>query len=188
MSTDQEEEKLVEQARHNPQAFAQLYNTYVERIFAYTYRLVRDEALAQDLTAVTFEKAYRNLNRFEWRGFSFCAWLYRIAHNEVMTYQRRNRIFSPLTALEKWWRSDQNVESEVQNNLQQDGLHTALERLDQADRDVLILRFYENLSSREIGEVLGYSEGNINVRLHRALKKLRAELTRMNILDGIEHV
>jgi RNA polymerase sigma-70 factor (ECF subfamily) len=83
---DINERKLVEQAQKEPQAFAVLYDRYVARIFKYVQRQVQDEMVAQDVTAVTFEKALRHIRRYEVQDGSFSAWLYRIAHNELMSY------------------------------------------------------------------------------------------------------
>ncbi len=65
--------QLVEQAQNDPAAFAVLYDRYVDRIFAYAQRLMQDEAAAQDVTAVTFEKALRHIRRYQWQGSSFAA-------------------------------------------------------------------------------------------------------------------
>lgn len=184
----EDEALLVEQAKKDSRAFDQLYNRYVERIYAYVYRLVQDAQLSEDLTAAVFEKALRNIQRYEDRGFSFSAWLYRIAHNEVVSHMRRQRFRTPWAVAESLLRSDQNVEAEVQVNVQRDVLHIALENLPTKDREILVLRFFEGFSSRQVAEILGYTENNVNVRMHRALKKLRAEMTRYEVAKGTGYV
>ncbi|GIK55769.1 MAG: hypothetical protein HND44_03030 [Chloroflexi bacterium] len=67
------DQTLIEQAKHDPQAFARLYDRYVDRIYRYAYRQTGDEALAQDVTAVTFERALRHIQRYQWRGQSVLA-------------------------------------------------------------------------------------------------------------------
>jgi RNA polymerase sigma-70 factor, ECF subfamily len=167
------EEQLIEQARQEPELFARLYDRYVDQIYAFAYRLTNDEVLAQDVTAVTFEKALRYLKSYRWQGIPFVAWLYRIARNEAIQQQRRQRWLAPLHG---WLTSGSNVEKTAQAHQQQDAVHTALRRLSQRDREVIILRFFEDLSSAEVASVLGCSRANVYVRLHRALTRLRQEL------------
>ena len=171
--TQTEEERLVEQAKQDPQAFGRLYDRYVDKIYVYVYRQVNDDALAQDITAAAFEKALRGLPRFRWRGVSFAAWLYRIARNEMIQRLRRERFLAPLRG---WLLSSANVEKTAETRQQQTELQQALRRLPDKDREIIALRFYEELSSVETAEVLGCSTANVYVRLHRALTRLRQEL------------
>jgi RNA polymerase sigma-70 factor, ECF subfamily len=171
--TQTEEERLVEQAKQDPQAFGRLYDRYVDKIYAYVYRRVNDDALAQDITAAAFEKALRGLPRYRWRGVSFVAWLYRIARNEMIQRLRRERFLAPLRG---WLRSPVNVEKTAETREQQSRVQLALKQLPDQDREVIALRFYEELSSAEVAEILGCSTANVYVKLHRALARLRQEL------------
>ena len=101
MSPDREQ-ALVEQAITEPSAFAELYNCYVDRIYAFVYRRVENEMLAQDITSTTFEKALRALPTYRSKGGGFYAWLYTIARNEVIAHQRRRR-FTVLSAIPGAW-------------------------------------------------------------------------------------
>ncbi|MCA9971404.1 MAG: RNA polymerase sigma factor, partial [Anaerolineales bacterium] len=93
-----DDDTLMQQAPHRPEAFGALYDRYVDRIHAYAYRLTQDEALAQDVTAATFEKALTAVRRSAWRGGSVAAWLFRIAHNEAMSQHRRRKWLAPWRA------------------------------------------------------------------------------------------
>lgn len=168
------ERALVEQAKGDPQAFALLYDHYVERIYTFLYRRCGDADVAQEITAVTFEKVLRHLPGYRWQGTGFCAWLYRIARNALVSHQRRRRF---LTLLRPNQVSACNVEWLVESNEQTELLHSALRTLSEADREILILRFFEELSSAEVAEVLGCSADNVYVRLHRALKRLEKQFT-----------
>jgi RNA polymerase sigma-70 factor, ECF subfamily len=170
---ENEEEALVQRAQEDPQAFGVLYDRYVDRIYTFAWRQKSDKALAQDVTAITFEKALRHLQRYRRQGSSFCAWLYRIARNEIVQHYRRQRFLAPLRG---WLLSDSNVERAVQNQERQDALQEALARLPAPDREVIVLRFFEELSSAEVAEILGCSTANVYVRLHRALGRLRREM------------
>lgn len=169
------EAQLVQRARHDPQAFAALYDHYVERIYAYAQRETGDTAVSQDIVSATFEKALKNLPRYEWRGVSFGAWLYKIARSEIALYYRKQNRFLPLVGR---FLSPQRVEATIQQWEQVDEVQMALSRLPKRDQEILRLSFFEELAHEEIGEVLGCSSRNVAVRLHRALKRLRKQLAK----------
>lgn len=169
MITD--EPDLITRAQRNPRDFGPLYERYVERIYAYVQREVQNPALAQDIVARTFEKALRNLPGYRWRGTSFGAWLYQIARNEIRM-NRRQRWWLPLGSLV----ASGNVEQQVQQRQDTDAVATALARLSANDQEILRLRYYEDLSNPEIGEVLGKASKTVAVAVHRALKRLRRQL------------
>lgn len=168
------ERSLIEQAKTDPQAFARLYDRYVDRIFRYAYRLMGEEAPAQDVTAVTFEKALRHIQRYEWQGKSVLAWLYRIARNEAISQHRKRKWLRPFS-----YGSSQtemrHTETAVLHSQRRQHLHQALNRLPAKDREIISLRYFEELSSEEVAEVLACSTQNVYLRLHRALKKLQSE-------------
>jgi RNA polymerase sigma-70 factor (ECF subfamily) len=168
------ENLIVEQAREDPTAFGALYDHYVDRIFAYTARLLQDEAAAQDVTAVTFEKALKQLRRYEWQAHGFGPWLYRIARNEALSKLRRQKWLSP----KSWFGTTEMrvTETAVQARQTCQTIHHALARLRPQDRDIIVLRYLEELSSEDVAEILACSTSNVYVRLHRALDRLRAEL------------
>jgi RNA polymerase sigma-70 factor (ECF subfamily) len=169
------EAQLVQQARHDPQAFAALYDHYVERIYAYARRETGDTAVSQDIVSATFEKALKNLPRYDWRGVSFGAWLYKIARREIAMHYRTQNRFLPLIGR---FLSPQRVEATVQQWEQDDEVLIALGRLSKRDQEILRLSYFEELSHKEIGEVLACSSRNVAVRLHRALKRLRKQLAK----------
>lgn len=170
------DQQLVEQARQDPAAFGTLYDQYVDRIFVYAARLMQDDAAAQDVTAVTFEKALRHIRQNGWQGNHFVAWLYRIARNEAISRLRRQKWLSP----RNWFGSTdlRSTETAVQTRQTSQAIHSALARLHPKDRDIIVLRYLEELSSEDVAEILACSTDNVYVRLHRALTRLRAELER----------
>jgi RNA polymerase sigma-70 factor (ECF subfamily) len=171
MSPDREQ-ALIERAKTEPDAFAELYHCYVDRIYAFVYRRVENTMLAQDITSVTFEKALRALPTYRAQGAGFCAWLYTIARNEVVGHQRRRRVTALLHADQP---GPLKLDWLVERNEELDTLRTAFGRLSNNDQEVLTLRFFEELSSAEVGEVLGCKTSAVYVRLHRALKRLAAQ-------------
>ncbi len=176
---------LIEQAKTDPVAFGKLYDLYVDRIFRYAYRQTQADALAQDVTAVTFEKALRHIQRYEWQGKSVLAWLYRIARNEAISQQRKRKWLTP-------WRGvgqtePRYTETAVLYNQRRQQIHSALARLSAKDREIIQLRYFEELRSEEVAEVLNCSTDNVYVRLHRALKRLQAELETMGFAGEVNY-
>jgi RNA polymerase sigma-70 factor, ECF subfamily len=181
-STD--EKQLVEQAKSDPRAFTRLYDRYLDRIYAYVYRQTRDEMVAQDVTAVTFEKALRNIRRHRWQGVSFGAWLYSIARNEIAQhYRQQKRLLD--WQLPEPHSNGRLPETAVQQREREQKVHRALAQLNDLDRDILGLRFFEGLENQEIAQILNCSTDNVYVRIHRALKRLRGQ---MELLAAAEEV
>jgi RNA polymerase sigma-70 factor (ECF subfamily) len=135
---------------------------------------MQDDAAAQDVTAVTFEKALRHIRRYEWQNKSFAAWLYRIARNEAISRLRRQKWLSP----RQWFGSTELrvTETAVQTRQTNQAIHQALARLRPKDRDIIVLRYLDELSSEDVAEILACSTDIVYVRLHRALARLRVEL------------
>lgn len=179
------DQTLVEQAKTDSLAFARLYDQHIDQIYRYAFRQTGDEAMAQDVTAVTFEKALRHIQQYEWRGQSVLAWLYRIARNEAISQQRKRRWLTP------WRQMGQTeirfTETAVLHRQRHKLLHRALAQLPQKDREIVALRFFEELSSEEVAEVLACSTNNVYVRLHRALKRLQTQLEAMGVTGEVNY-
>lgn len=171
--------RFAQDAQHNPQAFAALYDAYVDRIFAYVFRMARDEAVAQDLTAVAFEKALRHIRKKRWQGDSVIAWLYRIARNETMSHFRKQKRLLPWQAAIPTGLMQQSGHAPEAHILQQQKhslLNRSIKQLSTKDQEILLLRFFEDLTHAQIAELLQCSRNTVYVRLHRALKRLRHAL------------
>ena len=170
----QNEFELVQRAQHNLGEFTVLYDRYVDRIYAYVQRETGDVELAQDIVSTTFEKALKNLPRYRWQGTTFGAWLYKIARNEILMHHRQRRWTIPLLDV---FFSPVSVEQVVQHNQEFDEVMVAMRQLPARDQELLRLRYHEDLSHAEIGEILNKSARTIAVALHRALKRLRKQLS-----------
>jgi RNA polymerase sigma-70 factor (ECF subfamily) len=182
-----DEATLVDRAKRDPAAFGALYDRHVARIYGYVMREVRNVEQAQDVTATTFEKALRNLHRFQMREIGFTPWLYRIARNEIAQSRRRERRWHPLDPEDEentptgWFVERMGEQRPVESTLvageRNRSLYTALAQLDEADRELLTLRFIEQLPTGEVAQILECSRDNVYVRLHRALKRLRDRIS-----------
>ena len=171
---DEPESRLVEEAKSNPQAFGLLYERYVERIYNYIFYRTGNQQEAEDLTAKVFHKALDHIGRYDNRGVPFSAWLYRIARNEALSRLRRQKWLSP----QSWFGATEMrvTETAVQTRQTRQSIHHALARLRPQDRDIIVLRYLEELPSDQVAEILDCSTQNVYVRLHRALERLRTEL------------
>jgi len=158
-------------------AFGELYDLHVARIYRYIYYMTRSPTEAEDLTAQTFLKAWQAISRYEMRGPPFIHWLLRIAYNVTLNYlrgQRRHETISRIKYLEDRALTPEKV-LEQQDTATR--VRQALLRLAPSQRQVLVLRFIEGLPYCEIADIMGKSIGAIRVIQHRALNNLRGLLT-----------
>jgi RNA polymerase sigma-70 factor (ECF subfamily) len=175
---DLSENELIEQAKGDPEAFGELYERNVERIYNYIFYRVGNTSDAEDLTARTFHQALGSLRRYTDQGAPFAAWLYRIAHNLVANYYRaRSRWkLASLEDVELMGRPTDNPERAVELRERTRALWTAIGRQPEDRQQLLILKFADRLSNDEIGRIMGRTESSIKSLYFRTLKSLRADL------------
>ncbi len=175
------EEKLKELTlkakKGDTQAFGELYQIFLGRIYRFIFYLIYDEAQAEDLTQNTFLKAWKNLANFSFEKGTFQAYLYAIARNSVIDSQRKKKEFSLESGAGEIL-SDENPEREYQVEEETLELKRALGFLSKSDRQLVLFRFFEDLSYAEIAEILGEKEGTARVKVHRALKVLKEKLNK----------
>jgi RNA polymerase sigma-70 factor (ECF subfamily) len=168
-SPEQTDERLlVEAAQKDPARFAELYEIHFERVYAFIARRVGDRDAAEDLTSDVFHKALENLKRFEWRGVPFGAWLLRIALNAIVDRSKRHG--REIVVDDPPELSNQPGLGQVENRAR---LFRLVDRLPVDQRHVVVMRFAEQKSIREIAGLLGRSEGAIKQLQFRALENLR---------------
>jgi RNA polymerase sigma-70 factor, ECF subfamily len=169
-----DERLLIEAAQRDPRHFAELYECHFERIYAYVARRVPDRAAAEDVTADVFHQALKNLTKFEWRGAPFASWLYRIAANAIVDRAKKTaRECNELEAEPVVGAHDPDWE-EGERRAQ---LFRLVRDLPEDQRRVLIGRFAEERSVREIAAELGRSEGAVKQLQFRALSRLRGQMS-----------
>jgi len=165
---------VIERARNGDvAAFGEIYDTHVDSVYRYLLYRVREPSDAEDLTSEVFTRAFANIHRYRWQGKSFLAWLYTIARNAVTDRRRRDRPTVELDnayglAAEGPTAHDRAVLGE-----EVDALRGAVKYLTGEQQEVLVLRFIENMSSREVATILGKNEGAIRALQFRALGRLR---------------
>jgi len=165
------ERRLVEDAQRDPRCFAALYERHFERVYAYVARRVRERAEAEDLTAEVFHQALANLPRFEWRGLPFTAWLFRIAANAIIDRAKRAARESGVEVAELPALTPNMEEIEEQARA-----FRLVDHLPADQRRVMLMRFAEDRTTREIAQALARSEGAIKQLQFRGLQNLRAML------------
>lgn len=182
MSSPIDEKALIERAKEDKDAFGQLYEIYVERIYKYVYYRTGNVADAEDLTAKIFIRAMKHIPRYKDQGVPFSAWLYRIAHNLVANWHRDNsrRKMVALDDITHWHVGDESPEFATQLLEDKTLLLSAIRRLPGDRQELLILKFVERLSNAEIGNIMGRSEGAIKSLYHRTLLSLREDLHERN--------
>jgi RNA polymerase sigma-70 factor, ECF subfamily len=174
VSQAQQESELVSRAKRDPEAFGELYEKYVEKIYSYIYYRTGNHHDAEDLTARTFFRALSHLHRYQDRGLPFSAWLYRIAHNLVANWHR-DRSRRQVIALDEIALTSPRIDPESRLELEDDQRRLLrLIRHESPDRQqLIILKFVERMSNREIAQIMGRSEGAIKSLYHRTLLALR---------------
>jgi RNA polymerase sigma-70 factor (ECF subfamily) len=174
VSQTSSESELVSCAKRDPEAFGALYERYVDKIYSYVYYRTGNHHDAEDLTARTFYRALKHLHRYQDRGLPFSAWLYRIAHNLVANFHR-DRSRRQVIALDEVSlvspRPDAEGNLELEDN--QKRLLRLIRRENPDRQQLLILKFVEQMSNREIAQIMGRSEGAIKSLYHRTLLALR---------------
>ena len=169
------DEDLVERARTDPDAFAELYRRYVNRVHAFVYRRSRSTEIADEITSATFERALRALPGFRWREGGFQAWIYRIAANELASHYRkaqRQHSERGQRAARQLHEASTTVEHPLDND-DGDLVLQALGRLNERYQRAITLRYLTGLSPEEAAHAMGLNKATLAVVLHRALGALR---------------
>ena len=170
----QNEESLVRRAQQrDEEAFAQLYEEYFDKIYRYIALRIGDRMEAEDITQRVFLNAIKAIPSFKWKGVPFSAWLFRIAHNQVVDYLRKKtkRATAPLE--ETLVTSDDNPQLIREHKLDIEKLTAATKKLTPAQQEVISLRFAGDMPIAQVAKVMGKSEGAVKALQHSAIVALR---------------
>jgi RNA polymerase sigma-70 factor (ECF subfamily) len=170
LSDAPDERLLIEAAQRDRTRFADLYELYFDRVYAYIARRVFDRSDAEDLTSEVFHHALANLGRFEWRGAPFAAWLFRIAANAIADRSER------LARERKIEPPPESQEADQEEILDQARAFQLVRELPDDQRRVVEMRFAEQKSIKEIAGELGRTEGAVKQLQFRGLENLRARI------------
>lgn len=170
--TESDERVLIEAAQEDPGRFAELYELNFHRVYAFVARRVHDRSETQDLTAYVFQQALANIGKFKSRGAPFVTWLYRIAANAIADQARKKS--REVTEIES--RTEASIEPDLEQVERRARLFSAVDELPEDQRRVILLRFGEEKSIREIAAALNRSEGAVKQLQFRGLENLRTRL------------
>ncbi len=170
----QDEQGLVRRAQqHDREAFAKLYEDYFDKIYRYIAIRIGDKAEAEDLTQQVFMKALKSISSFKWRNVPFGAWLFRIAHNQVVDHLRKKtrRPSVPLDGVQLI--SGSNPQETAERGYDTEQLIVATRQLTPAQQQVISLRFAGELPIAQVAKVMGRSQGAVKALQHSAIAALR---------------
>ncbi|MFB6212605.1 MAG: RNA polymerase sigma factor [Candidatus Magasanikbacteria bacterium] len=171
------EEKLVKKAKNgHSEAFDKLYEDNIEQIYRFIYLRVRRKDKAEDITQKVFIKAWKNISSYEsQKGAGFHSWLYQIAKNAVIDHYRTNKDHLNIDEIpeDEVSTPPDKHKKEMDKDLKFEKVMKALEELTENQQNVIVLKFIEELSNKEIADILNKSEVSVRVTQHRGLKKLK---------------
>ncbi len=160
----------------DPDAYGELYDLYVERIYRFVFFKVRSKEDAEDISAEVFLKVWQYIKNSDTKIGNLNALLYRTARNAVIDYYReKRRTDLSLTEQEYFEKivDSRNMEREVEMKIELETVEKYLDQLKDEYRDVLLLRHVESFSLDEIATIMQKSSSNVRVILHRATKRLK---------------
>lgn len=180
MKHDTEEIALIDAAKSDPVAFGKLYRRYVDKIYNYIYYRTGSVRDAEDLTERVFFKAMSHIKGYKHMGLPFSAWLYRIAHNLVANFHRdrsrKKEISLDNLPGQSLPQRDPHPESHAVHKQEVEDLLETIRDLADNRQELLILKFIDQLSNAEIGQIMRKSEGAIKSLYHRTLLELREKM------------
>ncbi len=180
------EYSILNRSKKDPKAFGELYEKYFDRIFSFIYRQTDDEDLTADLCSQTFLTVLKNVDRYEFRGVPFSAWLYKIASNEVHKYYRKKKSTQVFSIEETRVRE---LMDQANEGYDEDVIKRLMDYLKDLPTDmlhVLQLRFFEDKDFKEIAFILDITESGAKMRTYRALDRLRKNFKLRIKYDGKE--
>lgn len=167
----EKEQELIDLCRGgNTEAFGLLYDAYVREMYLFIYYKTNHRETAEDLVSQVFVKAWSGLSGY--RGDGFRAWLYSISRNLVIDHYRRTRFTDDVA---DYWDlpSPSDQAGDLDQKIDQERIRAVLSVLTAEERDILIMRFWNDMEFREIAKVLGKSEGAVKMKTYRTLSSLR---------------
>ncbi|HUE88230.1 MAG TPA: sigma-70 family RNA polymerase sigma factor [Vicinamibacterales bacterium] len=168
--TTEDDRLLLEAAQADPARFVEVYQRYIDRIYAFVSRRTANRAAAEDITSQVFEQALRTIGHFEWRGVPVSAWLFRMASNALADHWReraRDAHEAPPDVPDP--RDLEDIDRRI-------ALYQHVERLPDLQRQVIRMRFVEEKSIRDVAAALDRSEGAVKQLQLRALENLRKSM------------
>ncbi|MDD2654844.1 MAG: sigma-70 family RNA polymerase sigma factor [Candidatus Omnitrophica bacterium] len=168
------EEKLISRAKEgDSSSFGVLYDHYLSRIYRFIYVKVASREDAEDISHQVFLNAWQNMPRYKSKGFPFSSWLYEIARNQVIDYYRTRKESVSVDDIDPDSMSEEAHGETLNTELDLERIMKKLRTMKSEYQDVLILRFVEDMSLKEVASALNKTEGAIKLIQHRAVSTLK---------------
>ncbi len=157
------------------QAFAELYERYLPKVYRYINYRITDIHLAEDLTSTVFEKALTKFKSFNTEKASFSTWIFTIARNTLIDHYRISHkdqtvlLDEPLATADPGTSPEEESESAEEIRL----LNSCLAQLSPPEREIISLKFGAEMNNRQIAKMLSLTESNVGIIIYRAVRKLR---------------
>ena len=163
----------IEAAKLDSARFDVLYDRYYKSIFVFVFRRTGNEELTADITSHVFLKALMNIQKYQYKGVPFSAWLFRIAFNEINMYFRKNNA-ERLVSLDQGGIQNMVSEAAGEDNTEvHKKMMAAVQQLEETDIHLIELRFFEKRSFAEVAAIIGITENSAKVKVYRILDKLK---------------
>lgn len=177
------EEHVLASQRGDSDAFAKVYDHFVAPIYRYVHYRVGPKD-AEDLTELVFLKTWENIRQYKKGKHSFSAWIFRIAHNVVIDHYRSRRSDDELTENVEDHRIESLAATRVHRRIDRELLDAAMVELKDHYRQILILKYINDLTNEEIGFVTGKSQASLRILQFRALRSLKRVLERHGVTEA----
>ncbi len=163
----------TEARRHHEATLAGLYEEYYNKIARYALVRIGNRTEAEEVAGEVFLRALDSLKLYKDRGIPMQAWLFRIAHNLVVDHLRKTAKYKTVPIDTLWIESDMSPATVAEKNIEFEKVNKAMERLTPAQKEVIGLRFFGGLTSREVGRILNKSDGAVREMQRAAIESLR---------------
>ncbi len=176
LTTDQERQFIERVQDGDVAAFGLLYDAYVEPIYRFVFYKTHNQEAAEDLTSQVFTKAIENIGRYQLSKGSFRTWLYQITRNTIVDHYRKTH---STTSIEDAWEipSTTDLTQEFTQTAEFEEIRKHLSRLTTLQRDIIVMRLWEDLSYTEIAAALGKSEGSCKMAYKRGVLELKQNMS-----------
>ncbi|UII23813.1 RNA polymerase sigma factor [Fulvivirga ligni] len=178
LEMERSELDLINESKQNPRAFEPLYKKYFDQLYSFIFYRVNDADTAKEITSQVFLKALSKIHQFQYKGLPFSSWLYRIAINECNIHYRSSKHSRIVVLDEKtidYLTSEMGTSTIFDEDLFQQ-LELVIQKLKPEQVQLVQLRFFDELSFKEIGQILDVTENNAKVKLYRVLDKIRSKM------------
>ena len=179
----EQEQQLLRKAKKSLEAFGELYNFYLPKIYAYVFNRLGDRHAAEDITSITFVKAIDNIKKYEDRGQRFGAWLYKIAHNLIIDFFKEHSTFKiynydeAIKSVDDFFAEEDSRLIEKEENKRM--VLEVMRLLPRTYQQILSLKFFAELENEEIAEILNCSKSTLAVKLHRSLSSFKQKFNKI---------